>query len=62
MASRKNSHRGEEEIRVTIGQAAQAITTPMMVNFRVVMELKVHVTLRRGEHRRANHDEEGVGE
>ena len=32
MASRKNSHRGDELIRVTIGQATQAMITPMTVS------------------------------
>jgi hypothetical protein len=32
MAIRKNSQRGAELIRVTIGHAAHAITTPMIVS------------------------------
>jgi hypothetical protein len=32
-ASRKNNHRGDEEIHVTIGQATHATTTPMTVSF-----------------------------
>ena len=32
MASRKNSHRGAELIRVTTGQARQAMTTPITVS------------------------------
>ncbi len=32
MARRKNSHRGAELMRVTIGQAAQAINTPTTVS------------------------------
>ncbi len=32
MANLKKSHLGEDEIRVTIGHAAQAMMTPMMVN------------------------------
>ena len=33
MAMRKKSQRGAEEMRVTMGQATQAIITPMIVNF-----------------------------
>ncbi len=32
IANLKKSHLGADEIRVTIGHAAQAIRTPMMVN------------------------------
>ena len=32
MASRKNSHLGDEVMRVTTGQAAHAMMTPMTVS------------------------------
>jgi hypothetical protein len=32
MANLKKSHLGADEIRVTTGHAAQAMTTPMMVS------------------------------
>ncbi len=32
MASRRKSQRGAQEIRVTIGHAAHAISTPMIVS------------------------------
>ena len=33
IAMRKNSQRGNDEIRVTMGQAPQAMTTPITVSF-----------------------------
>jgi hypothetical protein len=32
MARRKNNHLGANEMRVTMGQAAQAMMTPMIVS------------------------------
>ena len=48
-------------MRVTIGHATQAMTTPMTVELRVIGELEVRVALRGGKDGRSDGDQHGVG-
>jgi hypothetical protein len=60
MASLKKSHLGADEMRVTTGQATQAMITPLTVSLEYVAELEVLIAIGGGEHGLAHGDQGGI--